>query len=162
MCIQIRFVSTEKTTRIASRACCCKMHSTEYPAVKLVDYVSKQMESGHTPCNVYIDLSKTFDTLPFDILLHKLKYYGFSSIEIKLLKNYFRHKTEYVMNNNYHSDNIGITTVTGYWFLMGQLLVYFYSVSIYELNFPMYADDTTLYFNLEDFNLNHMQAEINN
>ena len=27
LCIQIRFVSTEKTTRIASRASCCSMNS---------------------------------------------------------------------------------------------------------------------------------------
>ena len=25
----------------------------------------------------------------------------------------------------------------------------------------MYADDTTIYFNLEDFDQNHMQTEIN-
>ena len=50
------------------------LHSTKYAAVKLVDHVSKQIESGHTPCNLYIDLSKAFVTLSFDILLHKLKY----------------------------------------------------------------------------------------
>ena len=32
-----------------------KLHSTEY-AVKLIDHVSKQMESGNIPCNLYIDL----------------------------------------------------------------------------------------------------------
>ena len=35
-----------------------KLHSTEYAAVKLLDHVSKQMESGHIPCNLYIELSK--------------------------------------------------------------------------------------------------------
>ena len=35
-----------------------KLHSAEYAAVKLLDHVSKQMESGHIPCNLYIDLSK--------------------------------------------------------------------------------------------------------
>ena len=33
-----------------------KQHSTEYAAVKLVDHVSKKMENGKTPTNVYIDL----------------------------------------------------------------------------------------------------------
>ena len=53
-----------------------KKHSTEYAAIKLIDHVSKQMENGKTPGNLYIDLSKAFDTLAFDILLFKLKYYG--------------------------------------------------------------------------------------
>ena len=48
-----------------------KLHSTEFAAVKLTDYISKQMESVKIPCNLYIDL---FKTLYFDILLHKLKY----------------------------------------------------------------------------------------
>ena len=45
-------------------------HSTEYAAVKLVDTISKEIESGSTPTALYIDLSKAFDTLSFDILLH--------------------------------------------------------------------------------------------
>ena len=48
-----------------------KQHSTKYAAVKLVDRVSKEMEIGKTPTNVYIDLLKAFDTLTFDILLFK-------------------------------------------------------------------------------------------
>ena len=34
-----------------------KLHSTENAAVNLIDHVSKQMESGNIPCNLYIDLS---------------------------------------------------------------------------------------------------------
>ena len=53
----------------------CKLHSTEFAAVKLADYISKQMESGNIHCSLYIDLSKAFDTLCYDILLHKLYIY---------------------------------------------------------------------------------------
>ena len=38
-----------------------RLHSTEYAAVKLIDHVAKQMEAGHSPCNLYIDLSKAFN-----------------------------------------------------------------------------------------------------
>ena len=31
-----------------------KLHSIEYAAVKLIDHVSKQMESGNVPCTLYI------------------------------------------------------------------------------------------------------------
>ena len=65
-----------------------KLHSTEYAAVKLIDHDSKQIESGNIPCNLYIDLSKAFDTLYFDLLIDKLKYYGFSGTELKLVTSY--------------------------------------------------------------------------
>ena len=67
-----------------------RLHSTEYAAVNLIDHVSKQMESGNIPCSLYIDLSKAFDTLSFDILIYKLRYYGFSGIELKLLISYVK------------------------------------------------------------------------
>ena len=46
-----------------------KNHSTEYAAIKLVDHISNEMESGKTPVTLFIDLSKASDTLSFDILL---------------------------------------------------------------------------------------------
>ena len=51
-----------------------KLHSTEYAAVKLIDHVAKQIESGLS--NQHIDFSKGFDILSLEILLNKLKHYG--------------------------------------------------------------------------------------
>ena len=47
-------------------------HSAELAAVKLVDYIKYSIDRKCTPVNIYIDLSKAFDTLNFDILLYKL------------------------------------------------------------------------------------------
>ena len=55
-------------------------HSTEYAAIKLVDHVSKEMESGKIPCAFCIDLSKAFDTLSFHIIIGKLRHYGVSDV----------------------------------------------------------------------------------
>ena len=46
-----------------------KYHSTEYAAISLVDHISNEMVHGKTPGALYIDLSKAFDTLSFDIIL---------------------------------------------------------------------------------------------
>ena len=50
-------------------------HSAELAAIKLVDYIKYSIDKKCTPINIYIDLSKAFDTLNFDILLYKLQYY---------------------------------------------------------------------------------------
>ena len=81
-----------------------KKHSTEYAAIKLIDHVSKQMENGKTPGNLYIDLSKAFDTLAFDILLFKLKYYGVTDTALDLMSSYLKNRKQYVVFNNTQSE----------------------------------------------------------
>ena len=39
-------------------------------------HLAKQMDTGKTPINIYIDLSKAFDTVDHAILLGFLHYYG--------------------------------------------------------------------------------------
>ena len=81
-----------------------KNHSTEYAAIKLVDHVSKEMESGKIPCALYIDLSKAFDTLSFDIIIGKLRHYGVADVELRLLISYLTNRKQYVVYNNHESD----------------------------------------------------------
>ena len=38
-------------------------YSTELAALHLVNHLTKQMDTGKVPINIYIDLSKAFDTL---------------------------------------------------------------------------------------------------
>ena len=56
-------------------------HSTELAALKLVDHLTKEIDHRNVPINIYIDLSKTFDTLDHTILLAKLKYYCICHLE---------------------------------------------------------------------------------
>ena len=50
-------------------------HSTELACIKLVDYIIKEMDNIKDikiSAAIFLDLSKAFDTLNFDILLYKL------------------------------------------------------------------------------------------
>ena len=143
----------------------CNNHSTEYAAIKLVDHISHEMESGKTPVTVFIDLSKAFDTLSFDILLQKLNYYGIAGVILKSLANYLRNRKQYVVFNNHNSEVTDIRCGVPQGSILGPL---FFSICINDLKnaskickFLMYADDKTIYFNIEDFDTNNLEAEIN-
>ena len=133
----------------------CFNHSTEYAAVKFVDHISKEMESGNTPAALYNDLSKAFDTLSFDILLYKLSHYGIKDNAFKLLKSYLTDRKQFVVFNNQNSETTDVTTGVPQGSILGPL---FFSICINDLitvsdklKFVMYADDTTIYFNIEEF-----------
>ena len=85
-----------------------KQYSTECAAVKLIDHVSKEMEAGKTPKSVYIDLSKAFDTLTFDVLLYKLKCYGVTDTAFDLNKSYLTNMKQYVIFDSCQSEHVEI------------------------------------------------------
>ena len=44
-----------------------KNHSTEYASLHIVDYLNYEMDKNRTPTNIYLDLSKAFDSIPLHI-----------------------------------------------------------------------------------------------
>ena len=144
-------------------------HSTELACVKLVDYITTEMDNIKkikTPTAIYLDLSKAFDTLNFNILLNKLQYYGINGSSLSLIRNYLTNRFQYVQFENSESDLLEIKTGIPQGSILGPL---FFSIMINDLvnssnkfKFLMYADDTTIYFNLEDFPIENREVLINN
>ena len=62
------------------------------------------MDENYIPCAIYLDLSKAFDTLNFDILISKLKFYGVIGTPLKLLDNHLRNRHPLVTFKNINSD----------------------------------------------------------
>ena len=47
-----------------------KLHSTENAVFELVDCIILDLDRGNTPLAIFLNISKGFDTLNFDILWH--------------------------------------------------------------------------------------------
>ena len=132
-----------------------KQHSTELAAIELIDRITAKLDNGETPLNIYIDLSKAFDTLDHNILLHKLAYYGIRGKSFDLLKNYLANRKQAVLYNDTYSEELALKTGVPQGSILGPLLFIIYVNDLQfasKLFYPVvYADDTTLSATLETF-----------
>ncbi len=123
-------------------------HSTELAALELVDRIIVEMDKKNTHINIFLDLSKVFDTLDHNILLEKLQYYGINGVAHKLMASYITNRKEYVEINGNKSDLLSITTGVPQGSILGPLLFIIYindNANASKLfDFIIYAGDTTL------------------
>ena len=73
-----------------------------------------------------MDLSKPFDILDHQILLHKLKYYGVNDIPLKCSTSYLTGRQQYVEIDGYSSGLLTLTTGVPQGSILGQLLFLIY------------------------------------
>ena len=110
------------------------------------------------PINIYLDLSKAFDTTDRTILIDKLKYYNVHEINLKLFSSYLENRQQYTEIDTVKSNTSLITTGVPQGSILGPLLFIIYINDFAQttnlFNFLIYADDTTLSSTLNTFNDN--------
>ena len=123
-------------------------HSTEHAALELIDRIINKMDTNEIPLNIFLDLSKAFDTIDHTILLNKLKYYGLKGPTLNLFQSYLTNRRQYTEIEDTTSTILPIQVGVSQGSILGPILFIIYVNDLPQcsnkFDFIMYADDTTL------------------
>ena len=121
-------------------------HSAVMALITLVDKISKALENGEFAIGLFLDFSKAFKTINYDVLFMKLFHYGVRGCALDWFMSYLTNRKQYVVYNGACSNLKPITCGVPQGSILGPLLFLIYVndlayVSEY-LFMVMFADDT--------------------
>ena len=132
-----------------------KWYSSENAVQELMSAITKGFNRKEYTATLFLDLSKAFDTLNHNILLHKLELYGIRGLCLDWLKHYLSNRKLSVKCVAGEPPELSISTVyplelgVPQGSCLGPLLFLAYcndlSLNLNFCNCILFADDTTLY-----------------
>ena len=87
--------------------------------------ITDDLDNKYHSLGIFLDLSKAFDTLNHDILLHKFNIYGIKGLANSWIKNYLSNRKQYVVYNYTNSTHSDIVCGVPQGSILGPLLFLF-------------------------------------
>ena len=82
-----------------------KNQSTSYATSLLVSKVAKILDNGELGLGLFLDLSKAFDCLDYNILFKKMEFFGIRGNALDWFKDYLTERSQRVSFNGTLSEN---------------------------------------------------------
>ena len=80
--------------------------------IEFVNNISLAFEEKKIVLGLFLDLSKAFDSIDHDILIHKMYHYGIRGNVLNCIMSYLSNRKQYVTidnhNSQYNSLNVGV------------------------------------------------------
>ena len=93
------------TTKISNLLCDFrKGHNVQHALIQLIETIHKTLDKKGVAGMILMDLSKAFDCMPHDLLIAKLKAYGFGLQGLRLIANYLSDRKQRVKVGSTFSD----------------------------------------------------------
>ena len=132
-------------------------HSYNQAVCELIGEIAKNTEKNWTTVCIFLDLSKTFNTLEHTAIFQKLERYGIRGNTLEWFKSYLSNRKIRVKINNTTSKEFLINYGTPQGSCLGPLIFLIFcndlNIHLENMQCIQFADDTTLYLghpNLEE------------
>ena len=129
----------------------------------LMDRLITSLENDEHIIGIFVDFSKTFDTVDHVILLNKLSHYGIRGSALKWFESYLSNRKQYVTYNGISSLTKTVKCGVPQGSILGPLLFLIYIndlCSVCTHTFPiLFADDTNLFSSGKE--IEALEANIN-
>ena len=103
-----------------------KGHNTTHATLDFLKTVEQALMQNEYAIGIFCDLSKAFDTLDHQILLHKLEHYGIRGKMLSWIKSYLSDRKQFVDLDGIHSEQEDMSVGVPQGSILGPLLFLVY------------------------------------